>query len=70
MPSLLEEIEMITWEIPIRVAELLLALLFVLGGLATEDVVTILNRAVSDPVRGFGAEHVDIHPETVSAIAQ
>ena len=33
MPSPLEEIEMITSEIPIRVPELLLALVFILGGL-------------------------------------
>ncbi len=41
---------------------------FVLQSLQTEDLVTLLSRALKDP-RGFGNLHVDIPPEALSAIA-
>ena len=42
---------------------------FVLHGLTSEELVLLLQRALSDP-RGFGEEQVDIHPEMLEAIAQ
>jgi putative ATPase len=42
---------------------------FVLRGLNVEDVAGILRRALEDPVRGLGAEHVAMDDDAVRAIA-
>src|SRR5262249_10557417 len=42
---------------------------FVLRGLTTEEVVSILQRALADPERGLGRDRVAIDPETLHAIA-
>src|SRR5437773_7098283 len=43
---------------------------FVLRGLNVDEVAAILNRALADPNRGFGATRVEIDDDTVRAIAQ
>ena len=42
---------------------------FVLRGLETDEIVSILTRALSDPERGFGGQRVAIDENTVRAIA-
>jgi putative ATPase len=42
---------------------------FVLRGLTTDEVATILARALSDPLRGLGGEQVDVEEPALSAIA-
>src|SRR5262249_39458175 len=42
---------------------------FVLEMLQTEDIVEILKRAISDPIRGLGKEMVEISDENLGAIA-
>jgi putative ATPase len=42
---------------------------FVLRGLTTEEVESILARALKDPERGLGGEGVDIEPDALRAIA-
>jgi putative ATPase len=42
---------------------------FVLRGLTTEEVRAILDRALHDPVRGYGAEGIDITEDAVQAVA-
>jgi putative ATPase len=42
---------------------------FVLRALTVDEVVSILRRAVADPDRGLGREHVSIEDETLTAIA-
>jgi putative ATPase len=42
---------------------------FVLRGLTTSEVATILTRALADEDRGLGGEAVDVAPEAVEAIA-
>jgi putative ATPase len=42
---------------------------FVLRGLTTEEVATILSRALADPVRGLAAQPVDIDDAALQAIA-
>jgi putative ATPase len=42
---------------------------FVLRGLTTDEVVTILNRALADPERGLGQDAVQVTPEALQAIA-
>jgi putative ATPase len=42
---------------------------FVLRGLNTDEVAAILSRALKDPERGFGSQHVAIDDETTRAIA-
>jgi putative ATPase len=43
---------------------------FVLRGLTTDEVASILARALRDPGRGLGAERVDIDADTLRAIAE
>jgi putative ATPase len=42
---------------------------FVLRGLATEEVAAILRRALADPERGYGADRVAVDAEALDAIA-
>jgi putative ATPase len=42
---------------------------FVLRGLTTDEVVTIVTRALRDPDRGLGGEPVDVDDEALQAIA-
>ena len=42
---------------------------FVLHGLTTAEIATILTRALADADRGLGGEAVDVDPEAVDAIA-
>src|SRR6059058_1816825 len=42
---------------------------FVLRGLDTDEIVSIVTRALSDPERGFGGQRVAIDENTVRAIA-
>ena len=42
---------------------------FVLHGLTTAEIATILTRALADADRGLGGETVDVDPEAVDAIA-
>jgi putative ATPase len=42
---------------------------FVLRGLTTEEVATILTRALADPVRGLGQQQVDVEEPALQAIA-
>jgi putative ATPase len=42
---------------------------FILRGLTVEEVAGILRRALEDPVRGLGAEHVAMDDDAVRAIA-
>jgi putative ATPase len=42
---------------------------FVLRGLTTEEVATILARALSDPVRGLGRERTEVEEPALQAIA-
>lgn len=41
---------------------------FVLQGLKNEDIIKLLNRAISDP-RGFGGQNISIQPEMLQAVA-
>src|SRR5471032_568112 len=43
---------------------------FVLRGLTTDEVATILTRALADPDRGLGRDQTMIEPDALSAIAQ
>jgi putative ATPase len=43
---------------------------FVLRGLAVEEVESILQRALVDPERGLGSEDADVTPEAIGAIAR
>jgi putative ATPase len=43
---------------------------FVLRGLTTDEVATILSRAVNDPARGLPEQSADVDPEALRAIAQ
>src|SRR5881296_3669457 len=43
---------------------------FVLRGLTETEVAVILRRALTDPERGLGAEHVAIDDQTLDAIAR
>ena len=42
---------------------------FVLHGLTTEEVASILRRALEDPERGLGSERVSVDSETLGAVA-
>ena len=42
---------------------------FVLRGLVAEEIEMILRRAVADPERGYGKEHIDIADDALHAIA-
>jgi putative ATPase len=42
---------------------------FVLRGLTTDEVASILQRALADPVRGLAGAGVDVTPEAIGAIA-
>ena len=42
---------------------------FVLRSLTTEDVIVILNRALSDNDRGLGRDYVSVDPDAIGAIA-
>jgi putative ATPase len=53
----------------VNVALLSRSKVFVLRGLTTEEVTTILERALADPDRGVGGDRVVIDAETLHAIA-
>jgi len=42
---------------------------FVLRGLTTDEVIAILERALTDPVRGLGSQSPDVAPDALRAIA-
>src|SRR5713101_4173873 len=42
---------------------------FVMRGLTTDEVETILTYALDDPERGLGREHADVEPDALRAIA-